>query len=121
MSQVEEPLTSFKLIPSECKSATVSSTELECKMHLPESFPAGFLRNDPALAPFTVCAENVCNSGDPEMAHKLAKLETLKAKRNRQKALEQETIQKKIDAEIQAATKNVAAAQMADLNDNDKC
>ena len=90
-------------------------------MHLPESFPAGFLRNDPALAPFTVCAENVCNSGDPEMAHKLAKLETLKAKRNRQKALEQETIQKKIDAEVQAATKNVAAAQMADLNDNDKC
>ena len=121
LSPVEAPLTSFQLIPSDCKSATVSSTEQECKIHLPESFPAGFLRSDPALAPFTVCAENVCNNGDPEMAHKMAKLETLKAKRNRQKTLEQETIQKKIDAEVQAASKIAAAAQMADLNDNEKC
>ena len=55
------------------------------------------------------------------MAHKMAKLETLKAKRNRQKTLEQETIQKKIDAEVLAASKNAAAAQMADVNDNEKC
>ncbi len=119
-SPIEEPVTSYNLIAQDCKAATVSSTELECRMHLPESFPQGFVRSDPALEPYKACADVLCDEADPEKAHKMANIETLKAKRKRKVALEEEAAQKQIDAESKVASKIAQLAENADPNDN-KC
>jgi hypothetical protein len=115
-----EPVTSFSLIPKDCHSITASSAELECRVHLPESFPEGFIRSDPALSPYTSCVETLCDEGNPEKAHNMAKLETLKAKRKRQQSLEDEAVKKQLDAEYKVASNIASIAEMADVNDG-KC
>ena len=117
---IVEPVTSFSLIPKHCQSITVSSAESECRVHLPESFPEGFIRSDPALGPYKSCVETLCDEGNPEKAHNMAKLETLKAKRKRQQALEDEAVKKQLDAEYKVASDIASIAEMADPNDG-KC